>query len=142
MGWRWLGGGRAQELAPVRLSVSGPALPELPAGVRSLNARPDDEAGPEVLVLAVKPQLLGDVVAQFRRKYDCAPGLLLSVLAGVESGLLKQAFNACATVRAMPNLTAQIGNGLTVLCSQTARLDPRRIYQHLSPLLGACARMS
>src|SRR3546814_945263 len=77
-----------------------------------------DEAGPEVLVLAVKPQLLGDVVAQFRRKSDCAPGLLLSVLAGVESGVLKQAFNAGATVRAMPNLPAQIGKGVTVLRSE------------------------
>src|SRR3546814_8357686 len=73
MGGAMLRGWLAQGLAPDRLTVIDPALPELPAGVRSLNALPDDEAGPEVLVLAVKPQLLGDVVAQFRRKSDCAP---------------------------------------------------------------------
>src|SRR3546814_11871472 len=136
MGGARLRGWLAQGLAPDRLTVIDPALPELPAGVRSLNALPDDEAGPEVLVLAVKPQLLGDVVAQFRRKSDCAPGLLLSVLAGVESGVLKQAFNAGATVRAMPNLPAQSGQGVTVLCSEDADLDRRHIAQALMLMHG------
>lgn len=137
MGGAMLRGWLAQGLAPDRLTVIDPALPELPAGVRSLNALPDGEAGPEVLVLAVKPQLLGDVVAQFRRKSGSAPGLLLSVLAGVESGILKQAFNAGATARAMPNLPAQIGKGVTVLCSEDADMDRRQIAEELMRVLGA-----
>src|SRR3546814_11135525 len=54
MGGAMLRGWLAQGLAPDRLTVIDPALPELPAGVRSLNALPDDEAGPEGLVLAVQ----------------------------------------------------------------------------------------
>src|SRR3546814_18963102 len=104
MGGAMLRGWLAQGLAPDRLTVIDPALPELPASVRSLNALPDDEAGPAVLVLAVKPQLLGDVAAQFRRKSDCAPVLLLSVSAGAESGVLKQALNSGATMRPLAHM--------------------------------------
>src|SRR3546814_2192891 len=67
----------------------------------------------------------------------CSSDLLLSVLAGVESGVLKQAFNAGATVRAMPNLPAQIGKGVTVLCSEDADMDRRQIAEELMRVLGA-----
>src|SRR3546814_17893745 len=58
-------------------------------------------------------------------------------MAGVESGVLKQAFNAGATVRAMPNLPAQIGKGVTVLCSEDADMDRRQIAEELMRVLGA-----
>src|SRR3546814_10221480 len=64
MGGAMLRGWLAQGLAPDRLTVIDPALPELPAGVRSLNALPDDEAGPEVLVLAAMRPL--------GMSFDCA----------------------------------------------------------------------
>jgi pyrroline-5-carboxylate reductase len=85
-------------------------------------ATPAAESPPAVLVLAVKPQMLA----------MAAPGLaplvgpatiLLSILAAVEIDTLRHYFpQAQAVVRAVPNLPAAIGAGVTALA--TDGIDP------------------
>jgi pyrroline-5-carboxylate reductase len=101
-----------------------------PAGVAVIDPRPSDDmtricadrgialnpatpSAPEVLVLAIKPQMLD----------EAAPGvngllgprtLIVSILAGKTIGDLKARLPAAdAVVRAMPNLPASIGRGAT-----------------------------
>lgn len=68
-----------------------------------------------VLVLAVKPQTIEFVAAPltFSSKSSC---LVLSIMAGVSISRLNELFgDASAIVRAMPNLAAMVGKGITVV---------------------------
>ncbi len=138
MGGAMLRGWLAQGIAPAKLTVIDPAGPELPQGVRLLDALPAGEEQPDVLVLAVKPQLLQEVAGAFGAKSG-APKLLISVLAGVESDVLRDGFSAAATVRVMPNLPAQIGQGVSVLYSADADDTQRRMAEALMAVLGTIA---
>lgn len=111
-GWLSAANGRA-------ISVIDPFIADVPEGVTLLRAIPPGAEQPDILVLAVKPQQLGDVRAVFAGKAG-APRLLLSILAGVETETLKDAFGARSTVRAMPNLPVSIGEGVTALFSDGA----------------------
>jgi len=101
------------------ITVVDPFVTSVPDGVTLLREIPRGDEQPDILVLAVKPQQLGDVRAAFADKRG-APRLLLSILAGVETHTLGQAFSAGATVRAMPNLPVSIGEGVTALYSHDA----------------------
>lgn len=99
--------------------VIDPFIAEVPDGVTLLRELPSGADQPDILVLAVKPQQLDAVRLVFADKQG-APRLLLSILAGVETGTLGAAFGAQSTVRAMPNLPVSIGEGVTALYSSNA----------------------
>ena len=70
----------------------------------------------QVVVLAVKPQLLGGVLAgtkEFARPWH----LIISIAAGVPLATLEAAFPESRVLRAMPNTPAMVGAGVTVLAS-------------------------
>ena len=117
------------------VTVIDPFVPSVPEGVTLLRAIPAGSAQPDILVLAVKPQQLGDVRAIFADKAG-APRLLLSILAGVETATLRDAFSADATVRAMPNLPVSIGEGVTALYSSDAEAAARAEAAALVAPLG------
>lgn len=77
----------------------------------AINPGPLSEA-PEVLVLAVKPQMLdeaaGDIAA-----YVGPATLVVSILAGKTIGDLTARLPSKAVVRAMPNTPAAVGRGIT-----------------------------
>lgn len=99
--------------------VIDPLVATVPDGVTLFRNVPPGAEQPDILVLAVKPQQLGAVREAFAQKPG-APRLLLSILAGVETEVLREAFSADFTVRAMPNLPASIGAGVTALYSWDA----------------------
>ncbi|KQX18037.1 MULTISPECIES: pyrroline-5-carboxylate reductase [unclassified Sphingomonas] len=98
------------------VTVIDPFVANVPDGVTLLREIPPGDEQPDILVLAIKPQQLGDVRPLFANKAG-APRLLLSILAGVETQTLKEVFGADVTVRAMPNLPVSIGEGVTALYS-------------------------
>jgi len=78
----------------------------------------------DIIVLAVKPQ---DTEALFR---DMQPHvnpqqLVVSIMAGVTIATIQEALNVTKVVRAMPNLPAQVGKGMTVYTSspEVTRLE-------------------
>jgi pyrroline-5-carboxylate reductase len=84
--------------------------------VSSLSELPADLV-PEVVVLAVKPQVMDDVLppyAQFVR-----PGtVFLSIAAGrTVASFARHLGDNAAIVRSIPNTPAAIGRGMTVLCA-------------------------
>jgi pyrroline-5-carboxylate reductase len=86
-------------------------------GVAVLDAPPAvDSARPlAAIVLAVKPQVMGDVAPRYRALV--APSTVaLSIAAGTTTANLKAFLGATvAVVRAMPNTPAAVGRGMTVL---------------------------
>lgn len=67
----------------------------------------------DVIILAVKPQDLKTLApALFNRIHKDT--LLISILAGIKLKKLKEVFNHNFLVRAMPNMPAQYGMGITV----------------------------
>jgi len=71
---------------------------------------------PEVVVFAVKPQQMADVLPHYRR--FTKPGtLFLSIAAGTPIRVFEEHLGSdAAIVRAMPNTPAAIGQGITVIC--------------------------
>lgn len=135
MGSAMLRGWIAQGVRPRQITVIDPAGPDVPDGVRVLSAIPADDGQPDVLVLAVKPQLLRDVAAVMQARPG-VPGMLISIMAGVECDVLRALFRAGATVRVMPNLPAQIGQGVSVLYSADADGAARAKAEALLAVLG------
>lgn len=66
-----------------------------------------------VVILSVKPQVMGQVLPELR---GCIPpgALVLSIAAGVRIETIATGLAHAAVVRSMPNTPAQIGEGITV----------------------------
>ncbi len=71
----------------------------------------------EVTILAVKPQDVNNVLKEL--KGLSAKQLVLSIAAGVTLETLQKGLNHSCLVRAMPNMPAQIGEGMTVWTTST-----------------------
>lgn len=72
---------------------------------------------PRLVVLAVKPQVVGDVVPAYRR-FGNGDTVFVSVLAGTGSATLKNLLGAqTPIIRCMPNTPAAIGKGMMVVFS-------------------------
>ncbi len=67
----------------------------------------------EVVVLAVKPDILSQVMAEMKGNLK-SEQLALSIVAGATMGSLTSGLGHNVVVRAMPNTPAQIGQAMTV----------------------------
>lgn len=67
----------------------------------------------DVVVLAVKPQILAGVLTELKGKLKSSQ-LLLSIVAGAGIQKLRSGLGHAKIVRSMPNTPAQIGEGMTV----------------------------
>lgn len=78
------------------------------------------DAAPAVVVLAVKPQVMAEVLPAYRR-YVRPETLFLSIAAGKTLGFMTRILGTgAAVVRAMPNTPAAIGRGVAVACANGA----------------------
>jgi len=107
-----------QLLSPTRICVSEP----VPARREFLNTTygvttETDNAqavnGASVVVLAVKPQVLGLVLADLGGNLS-QDALVISIMAGVRIDTLQSGLGHDRIVRSMPNTPAQVGKGMTV----------------------------
>lgn len=65
-----------------------------------------------VLVLAVKPQSMAEVLAQLKPSVG-KQTLVISIAAGISLATLRQGLGTARIIRSMPNTPAQIGKGVT-----------------------------
>lgn len=81
---------------------------------------------PDVIVLAVKPQMMADVLPNFRRL--AADGaLIISIAAGTGIAQFETVFGATAPIiRAMPNTPAAVRQGM-IVCCQNGHASPKQI---------------
>jgi len=126
----WLDGG----MDPGHVTIVDPMLMEAPRGVTLHRALPQGRF--DVVLLGVKPQLLGDVAPALEALVG-ERTVLLSILAGVELETLEGLFpRATAIVRIMPNLSAALGKSPIALTSRTAGRGMRDAVTHLMQPLG------
>ena len=82
-------------------------------GVRAVESNEEAVSGADVVVLAIKPQMLERVGRELRGRLR--PGqLVISILAGATTHAVSSALEHRQIVRSMPNTPAQLGRGMTV----------------------------
>ncbi len=73
----------------------------------------------DLIILAVKPQDFGPLSEGLKPFID-EQQVILSIMAGVKMETISSAFNTDKIIRAMPNLPAQVGVGMTAFTSSEA----------------------
>lgn len=91
----------------------------------------------DVVLLAVKPQMLPGVLAELRGSLR-AEQLVISIIAGASTTALRDGLQHPAVVRSMPNTPSQIGQGVTVWYATTDVDDRGR--DRVRAMLGALGR--
>src|SRR5688572_8640642 len=115
MGGAMLEGWLALGLDPKKIAIQEPQpaadIAALAArGVRINPASVDDAS---VIVIAVKPQVAGEVVPKLKSLLR-PDTVAVSVMAGKTISFLQTALGDCAIVRSIPNTPAAVGRGITV----------------------------
>lgn len=81
--------------------------------IRTVGSNADAVEGADLVLLGIKPQMLGRVGAELRSVLR--PGqLVLSIIAGATTAALTGILGHDQVVRAMPNTPARVGQGMTV----------------------------
>lgn len=137
MGSALLTGWRDQGIPAANIVVVEPARPSLDAVtvVTDADSIPADFA-PDVVVLAVKPQVMAGVLPPYRRFADQA--LFLTIAAGKPIASFRAALGeTAAIIRAMPNTPAAVGRGITVCCAGAGvTADQRALASNLLAAVG------
>lgn len=92
-------------------------------GVGSTNVNTEAVRGADIVVLSVKPQVLGEVLDQLRGQIT-PEQFVVSIVAGATMGSIGKRLDHRTIVRAMPNTPARIGQGMTVWTA-TKSVDER-----------------
>lgn len=99
------------------------------------------ESGCDVVVLAVKPQVLPSVMAQVAPYLTGR--LVVSIAAGITLATLEEALPGARVVRVMPNLPLQVLSGATAVCpGAMATASDTDIVRTLFAALGSAQVMT
>jgi len=113
------------------------------AGEKNIHLNADVDAlpgAPAVMVLAVKPQAMDDVLPALKPLMGEGT-VVLSIAAGQTLASMERHLGAeAAIVRSMPNTPAAIGRGITVACANTHVSDAQK--EHCDALLGAAGSVA
>jgi pyrroline-5-carboxylate reductase len=138
-GWRDRGLTRAVVVEPARAAVAALGLPRSVTVVDDVAGIPADFK-PDVIVLAVKPQVM-DAVAPAYRGHAAAGATIVSIAAGKTLGYFAEKLGAdAAVVRVMPNLPASIGRGISVAVANARTSGQGRDLAEM--LLAACGEVA
>lgn len=122
----WLDAGLSPEQFLVQEPNAGEALKSL--GV-TLNPTIGADIAPDIMLLAVKPQIIGDVLPSLADAVSDKT-MIISLMAGISiaemARLLGDNAADSAFVRTMPNTPAAIGEGMTALYADANTNDTQR----------------
>ncbi len=114
------------------------------AGVQVMTSPLAVAENADIIILAVKPYQMREVMGQLRPALD-ANKVLVSVAAGITSNSLAQwAENACPVVRCMPNTPALVGMGVFALCLEDPKLSQncKQSLLQVFGTLGQCVELA
>jgi len=126
----------AEALAkPEAISVSDVSQPRLEQlkqkyAVTVTPRNPEAVSGKDIVILAVKPQNLPEVMKELKGKLKSSQ-LILSIIAGAKINTISQGLNHDAVARAMPNTPARVGEGMSVWTATSGRGGDERLDGHL-----------
>lgn len=120
MGGAMLSGWLDRSLRAEDVVVVEPGGAELPVKVVAAADSVPEGFRPDVVVLAVKPQVMDDVLPAYARFAEDG-AVFLSIAAGRTLASFERLLGeGAAIVRAMPNTPAAVGRGITVCCPNGA----------------------
>ncbi len=130
MGGALLAGWLRDGLPPSVVIDPAPAVtvPSPHRVVASIDALPPGFA-PAVLVLAIKPQVAASMLRALGARYPNA--LLLSIMAGRTIASMRRDSGIGAIVRAMPNIAASVGHGISGAVATPSALASRPLATRL-----------
>jgi pyrroline-5-carboxylate reductase len=97
------------------------------------------ELVPDVVVFAVKPQIIDAVLPPYRR-WASPKTLFVSIVAGKTLAGLGRHLGPAAVIRTMPNTPAAIGRAITVACANPrVTQEQRRLCDRLLAAIGESA---
>jgi pyrroline-5-carboxylate reductase len=143
MGRAMLEGWLDQRLQAAQILIAEPHAVDLPAAVagRRIANAADAPADfkPDVVVLAVKPQSMAEVLPGLRR-FAGAGTVFLSIAAGKTLAALGSGLGEARIVRTMPNTPAAVRHGITVAVAgkgvdQTQRANCDRLLRAVGEVL-------
>lgn len=127
-GWIAAEDGPAASIGPENVVVANPGIEkrrrlEERYGVACVaDAREIEDA--DVVVLAVKPQVMFGVLETVRESRLVADSLCVSIAAGISTSRLEQALPSSArVVRTMPNTPLLVGKGVTAVCGSSSSTE-------------------
>lgn len=94
-------------------------------GIRAVGSNREALAGSEVVVLAVKPQMLTRVMRELRGRLE-PEQVVVSIVAGATIRTLVDGLQHAAVVRVMPNTPSQIRRGMSVWAPSEACTSRQR----------------
>jgi pyrroline-5-carboxylate reductase len=132
----FIGGLLAKGLAAPQRIVASDPVPDRrqhlagSLGIRTIASNREAVEGAGIVVLAVKPQVVGCVLQDLASGSLAADALLLTFIAGVRIATLRAALGERPVVRLMPNTPAQIGEGISAWtatpdCTEAQRAQAR-----------------
>jgi len=104
-------------------------------GVRTMEDNKSASAQGDMIILAVKPQDLGKIIEQVGtlKPEQC----VLSIMAGVKLSELCDRIKHHSVIRAMPNMPAQIGQGISVwIASSEVSAQQKKMAESILSSLG------
>lgn len=128
----WLRGSDRPALSVVDPNPSDRVLGWERAAIATINPEPHDV---DIVVVAVKPQIFGDVIDQIK-EWITPKTLVISIMAAVKIRTLQERLGTQRVARAMPNTPGAIGEGVTLLCvpSNLVGAEVTAARQSLQPL--------
>lgn len=126
-------------VAPSQIIAAGPRgarLQELQAkyAVHITTDNAAAAAGADIVILAIKPQMLNQVM-QGLKGHLRPEAVVLSIIAGARIATIEHGLEHSVIVRSMPNTPAQIGQGMTVWTASPAVSMAQR--EQAQAILGA-----
>lgn len=107
----------------------------------NVSADVSDAAAAEIIVLAVKPQIIADVAEQISA--DLSGKLIISIAAGVTIATLESLFGPVAIARTMPNTPALLRLGATGLYSNDrTTAEQRAAAKTIIEAFGICVTVA
>ncbi|MEM9459940.1 MAG: pyrroline-5-carboxylate reductase [Myxococcota bacterium] len=99
-------------------------------------------AGATTVVVALKPQIMAEVLDDNGMREALAGTLVISVAAGIRVGTLQQWLPDTTIIRAMPNTPCLIGEGMTVLAAGEGVTDEQRsMARGIFESVGRCVEL-
>lgn len=91
----------------------------------------------KVIILAVKPQVMQPLCEQLKAQLDLNDKLFISIAAGINCTRLKEWLGDVPVIRCMPNLPAQVGEGVTGLyAGEDITTEQRELAQQAMSSVG------
>ena len=105
-------------------------------GVSAINDNLQASQGGELVVLAIKPQNLSEVLSQLRGRLR-SDQVVLSIVAGARMSAIMEGLEHPSVIRVMPNTPAQIGEGVSMwTCSPAVNGHQRQGAEAILGTMG------